>query len=430
METLSWDSLATGPDQQAADFTGKSWTSDDGSGAGSGAVVVEATLLPGSDVYSNADINPTAVIYYPYTYTDSDLLNTGEVHTGGNYNGGAGGDSALVLRNLEVDNSSGAGLTHTVSLQLDFSTNDAANYAHGVEDLGFWISSIDSGVGIDQVQILAYDLEGELLPAGAITFPSVGSNVAVDNSTPSALLNSNGGTANVASATGAAQVSIAGPVSQVVIVYNNLGTGSQVIAISDLSFETSPADASCYAKGTLISTARGEIPVESLVEGDLVVTSGNGLQPVRWVGHRSFAAKGGFAPICISKGTLGNTRDLLVSPAHRMVVSDARIEALFSENAVLVPAKSLVDGDRIYRKTGGTVTYYHILFDAHEVIFAEGAPSESMFLSDSKASLSGFAKAAEAELLAIFPELNGALPTSGPVARPVLNQAEAALLLN
>lgn len=429
METLSWGSLTTGADQQAANFDGLSWTASEGTGAGS--VVVNATLLAGSDVDSNGDVNPTAVIYGGYTYTDSDLLNTGEVYSGGNYDGTASGsNSALVLRNLEVDNASGAGVTRTVSLNLDFSTNDPGAYLDGVENLNFWISGIDSSAGVDAVEILAYDLEGNILPPGAITFLSAGSNVSVDNSTSSALLGSNGGAAGVSESAGAAEISITGPVGHIVINYNNLSTGSQTIAISDLTFDTSPTTPSCYVKGTMIMTELGEIPVEALSGGDLVMTSGNGLQPVRWIGHRTFAAKGDFAPICIGKGVLGNTRDLLVSPAHRMAISGARVEALFSEPEVLVPAKTLVDGDRIYRKTGGTVTYYHILLDAHEVIFAEGTPSESMYLDDGEASFAGFEKDAVEEVLRIFPEFNGHLPQSGAVACPVLNMAEATLLFN
>ena len=428
METLSWDSLSTGTDQQAADFTGLSWTSDDGSGAGSGSVVVKATLLPGSDVDSNADVNPTAVMYGSNTYSDSQLANTGEVYAGGNFDGTTGGNSALLLRNLEVDNSSGAGLTHTVSLELDFSTNDTGSYADGVENLNFWVSSITSGGGIDQLEILAYDLDGVLLAPGEIVFSGVGSNVTADNSTSTATLDSNGASVAPNNAIGAAMVSISGPVGYIVINYNNLSTGSQAVMISDLNFDTTPATPSCFAKGTMIRTAFGEVPVEALSEGDLVVTAGNGLQKVRWVGHRSFPAKGDLAPVCIGKGALGNTRDLVVSPAHRMAISDARIEALFSEPEVLVPAIALIDGDRIYRKIGGTITYYHILFDAHEVIFAEGAPTESMYIWDGEASLAGFTKDSVDELHKIFPELNNQRAPCGPVARPVLNMAEARLL--
>ncbi len=45
----------------------------------------------------------------------------------------------------------------------------------------------------------------------------------------------------------------------------------------------------CYASGTRILTIRGEVPVEELQEGDLVVTlagKGNALKPIRWLGHR------------------------------------------------------------------------------------------------------------------------------------------------
>jgi len=420
-ETLVWKDLSTGSDEQLADFDGISWTADSGGGAGTGSVVVNATLLPGTDVGSNADVNPG---------NDASVTNTGELVQAGNYAGGIT-DSALILRNLEGDGVSGAGDTETVSLRLDFTTNDTSTYSDGVDSLSFWLNDIDTDSWDDQIEIYAYDINGNLLPASTISFSNVGSNVVTDNSGVPAVINSAGASISPRDAEGAVQVTVDDPtvaVGRIEIVYSNLSTGGQLVELSDLTFDTMPADPPCFAAGTMILTENGEVAVEDLAEGDLVVTAGNGLAPIRWIGKRTVSAAGSYAPICIAKGALGNTRDLLVSPAHRMMVADARASVLFSEEEVLVPAKALVDGDRIYRKTGGDVTYFHILFDAHEVIFAEGAPSESLYLGDGIASLSSFSEAAKAEVLALFPELNGKLPESGGVARPVLNMAEAQLL--
>lgn len=419
-ESIVWADLATGADQQLADFNGITWTSDNGGGAGTGAIEVTATLLDGSDVFAGqgaTGINGT---------NDASQVNTGELVTAGNYDGGVS-NSALILRNLEGDNASGAGDTETVSLQLDFATNDPGTYSNGVENLSFWLNDIDTSSWDDQIEILAYDLNGNLMPPGAITFANVGTNVSADNSTSTAVITSNGASITPTDAAGALQINVAGPVSSIVIVYSNLDTGSQLVELSDLTFDTTTVPP-CFVTGTRILTENGEVAVEDLVEGDLVVTAGNGLKPIRWIGKRTVPAAGEIAPICIAKGALGNSRDLLVSPAHRMVVSDARVSTLFSEEEVLVPAKALVDGDRIYRKPGGEVTYFHILFDQHEVIFAEGAPTESLFLGE--ATLSGFPAESKAEVLSLFPELNGRLPLPGEVARPVLNLAEAKLLVN
>ena len=461
VETLSWANqvpAANANTTQLADFVGVSHTSNNGAGS----IVVKATLLDGVDVFAAQGTNsggtegingtaqtfPTTVAPAGSTYADAQVTNTGELSTGGNYNGAAA-TSALILRNLEGGSVNGffspAGPSTTVSLQLDFTTNNPATYSNGVDYVNFWISDIDkyytypgtanTSVWDDQVKITAYDTAGNPLPAGAITFPpaNIGSNVAVTPGFP-AVINVNPANApqiiGNSNPAGSVQVVVNGtaPVGRVVIEYDNLGTGGQLIKISDLTMSTLPAAPACFVKGTRILTENGEVAIEDLAEGDLVVTAGNGLVPLRWIGQRTVSASGAFAPIVISKGALGNTRDLAVSPAHRMVVSDARVSALFCEDEVLVAAKSLVDGDRIYRKTGGTVTYFHILFDEHEVVFANGAPSESMYLVES--ALAAFSEDTQAEVMALFPELNGMLPAAGEPARPVLNASEAALLVN
>ena len=201
----------------------------------------------------------------------------------------------------------------------------------------------------------------------------------------------------------------------------------QDVLDSFLSFPdyTPPVDPACLTLGTLVMTDQGERPVEALKVGDLVLTRDHGVQPVRWIGVRSMPAMGNLAPVVIGKNALGNARALSVSPCHRMLVSDARVEMLFNEGEMLVAAKDLIDGDRIYRKQGGMVTYVHLAFDQHEIIFAEGIATESLqpFAEDEEA----IGTEAYAELLSVFPELE----SKGRVfdaARPMLSSHEAVLL--
>ena len=421
VETLVWANQTTGADGQLADFSGIGWTANNGGGS----IVVNATLLDGSDVFAaqtTDGINGT---------NDATTINTGELVTAGNYAGNPTGsydNSALILRNIEGDGVSGAGTTETVSLQLDFTTNDPAVYSDGVDSVSFWINDIDTSSWDDQLEITVFDTAGNALPASTVSFSNVGSNVTADNTGVPAVISSNGASITPRDPAGALQVTVDDPtvaVGRIVITYNNLGTGGQLVEISDLTMSTMPIPP-CFTAGTRILTENGEVKIEDLAEGDLIVTAGNGLVPVRWIGQRTVSAKGDFAPIFITKGALGNTQDLMVSPAHRMVVSDARVSALFSEDEVLVSAKSLANGDTIYRKPGGMVTYFHILFDEHEVIFANGAPAESLYLG--RSALAAFSEETQNEVLALFPELNGELPAAGTLARPVLNMAEAALL--
>ena len=78
--------------------------------------------------------------------------------------------------------------------------------------------------------------------------------------------------------------------------------------------------ATCFAKGTRIRTMTGDLPIEALSVGDLVPTQDHGLQAIRWIGHSTVSGLGRLAPILFEKGVMGNTRDLLVSPQHRMVL--------------------------------------------------------------------------------------------------------------
>ena len=186
----------------------------------------------------------------------------------------------------------------------------------------------------------------------------------------------------------------------------------------------------CFARGTLIRTGRGEVAVEDLAEGDLVETRDNGLQPIRWIGRRSLGATALDAqprlrPIVISAGALGNARTLRVSPQHRMLVRSWRAELMFGEAEVLVKAADLVDGDRIYAAGAEEVEYFHILFDGHEIIFAEGAEAESFHPGEQ--ALSTLEDAAREELLTLFPEL---AETSRPLARHSLKAYEAKALLH
>ena len=182
----------------------------------------------------------------------------------------------------------------------------------------------------------------------------------------------------------------------------------------------------CFVSGTWIDTADGPVAVENLELGDLVKTLDHGLQPIRWIGERSVAAHGAFAPICIRKGALGNRRDLFVSPQHRMLLSDGRAELYFGEQEVLVAAKHLVNDKTILPVPGGIISYFHLLFDAHEIILSEGIPSES--LHPNQQSLRGISPQSRREVLALFPELASEPAGIGDLARPSLKRHEAALL--
>lgn len=202
------------------------------------------------------------------------------------------------------------------------------------------------------------------------------------------------------------------------------GAGVAVVA-GQLSLENT--NVVCFTRGTLIATERGQVPVERLAVGDRVVTVDHGPQPLRWVGSRRVAALGRLAPIHFEAGSIGNLRALGVSPQHRMMMRGPRVELFFGEAEVLVPARFLQNGRTIRRVEGGLVEYWHLLFDAHEIVLAEGVPAESLYLgAEGVAALS---EASQQEIHAVFPHLRDARGvTTFPPARRVLQGWEAAVL--
>jgi serralysin len=168
----------------------------------------------------------------------------------------------------------------------------------------------------------------------------------------------------------------------------------------------------CFTPGTMILTDRGEVAVQDLVAGDLVMTHDNGLQPVRWVGRQHLsrarlAAQPELQPVRIARGAIagvGPRRSMLVSPQHRILVTGARAELLFGETEVLVSAKHLVGHAEVTRALPEDgVTYIHILFDRHEIVQSDGIWTESF--QPAERTLSAMDVAVRAEILEIFPGL-------------------------
>lgn len=183
----------------------------------------------------------------------------------------------------------------------------------------------------------------------------------------------------------------------------------------------------CFVAGTLIATPNGDRCAETLQPGDLVMTKDEGPQPLRWIGSRKVEATGDFAPIHIRANTIGQHRDLLVSPLHRVLIRDNLAELLFGEAEVLVAARDLVNDHSITRREGGEVTYVHLLFDRHQVVFSEGLETESFLPGPQTAS--SFEGDVVAEIYSIFPELDPETGVGYPTAaRRTLKRYEAELL--
>ncbi|CUI79270.1 hypothetical protein TA5114_02658 [Cognatishimia activa] len=191
----------------------------------------------------------------------------------------------------------------------------------------------------------------------------------------------------------------------------------------------------CFAQDSQIATVSGERTVQTLLEGDRVITRDNGLQEIAWIGHKTLdsaalTAAPHLQPILIKAGSLGHNqpeRDLMVSPNHRMLIANDANALLFDERETLVAAKHLVGKTGVERAAVSSVSYYHILFENHEVVLGNGAWSESFQPGDY--SVTTLTEEQRKEIFTLFPELEieGALKEFA-AARRSLDKKEASLV--
>ncbi|MFW2542011.1 Hint domain-containing protein [Primorskyibacter sp. 2E107] len=176
---------------------------------------------------------------------------------------------------------------------------------------------------------------------------------------------------------------------------------------SQSSFAADNTGVVCFAAGTRILTPTGEVPIERLCPGDLVLTKDNGPKPVVWRGMRRLGIKDlsrmpDLKPIEIKPGAFGNHDALVVSPQHGVLVRH-------DNNEIMIRAKHLAEmrgGTARIKKGCRSVTYWHLLFERHEVIFSNGLPSESFFPGPE--AIKALDRGAYDELISLFPSLRRA----------------------
>jgi hypothetical protein len=156
----------------------------------------------------------------------------------------------------------------------------------------------------------------------------------------------------------------------------------------------------CFLRGTGIRTSLGDVAIESLRIGDLIVTDRGEAMPVKWIGRRSYKlsqtlSTSAITPVRIAAHALGSNlpaRDLYVSPGHLLLIDN-----------VLIAAQDLVNDTSITRAVPahvGTIEYFHVALDSHEAIYAEGALTETLLLeAGTHENFSNFA-----ELSRVYPE--------------------------
>jgi hypothetical protein len=130
----------------------------------------------------------------------------------------------------------------------------------------------------------------------------------------------------------------------------------------------------CFLEGTLIATPSGEVRIEQLGVGDMVVTARGVVRPIVWIGTGRVLAtryrRSAATPIIVRKSALADN-----VPHYDLRVTRARA---FSIDGVLIPAEFLVNHRSIlWDDRAQEVALYHIALETHDVLVANGAPAES-----------------------------------------------------
>ena len=157
-------------------------------------------------------------------------------------------------------------------------------------------------------------------------------------------------------------------------------------ATTDAFANTFITEIPCFAAGTRLATAKGDVAVEDLREGDLLRTAGGALVPVRWIGRRTVDCDHhprpwDVLPIRVAADAFAPGqphRDLWLSPDH----------AVFHAGH-LIPVRYLLNGRTIRQVEVPSVTYVHVELPAHDIVLAEGLACESDLDTGNRAAFAG-----------------------------------------
>lgn len=263
----------------------------------------------------------------------------GRFHVTGTVTGGAGIDTLAFLGSA----------AHPVAANL--AALGLANFEYIQFGTGGYATLEIARTGTLDITITGFDQAGELIDL---------TNIGAD------------GTITAADTT-TDQITVVGSLGSLVVQFDSID--GLVFSTAAKGISGTSLTVACFVLGTMIRTPSGDRPVETLAPGDPVVTASGAVRPIRWVGHRHLDLfrhpnPDRARPIRIHAHAFGPDqpiRDLYVSPGHRVLCG-----------SVLVPAELLVNGATVTRETAsGTVTYFHIELDSHDLLLSENLASES-----------------------------------------------------
>jgi hypothetical protein len=193
------------------------------------------------------------------------------------------------------------------------------------------------------------------------------------------------------------------------VVFNS-GHGGNIF---DTFVTNTIAPAICFAAGTLIRTPRGDVAVETLKVGDVVLTASGEMRAVKWMGHadidfRRTPRGGPGLPIRIAADAFGPARpsqDLYLSAGHSVCID------LIGE--VLIPVGYLINESTVAEVETDAISYWHVELDSHDILIANNLPAESYLAMANRGAFD--------ELRGVLPAmLEGRERTHADFCRPVI----------
>lgn len=297
------------------------------------------------------------------------IINSGTISGGATAIAFSGSGNLLVLENgYKLGGAVVGGTSGTNTLELSGSVGNGVTVNYSTLGLSNFQDILFGAGGYETLKIantgtIPLTISNFSLPSQTIDLTSVGTNGHIDH------IDTITNTVTISGSSGSIMLQFDSTDNFALTTHSDGGGGT------DLSV-------ACYCRGTQILTPEGEVPVEALAVGDLLVTLSGTSRPIRWIGRRAYdgrfiACNRQILPIRIAAGALADevpVRDLRVSPEHAVYI-----------DGVLIPARHLVNGATITQVDGTEqVEYFHVELDTHDVIYADGAPSETYVDCDNR----------------------------------------------
>jgi len=146
--------------------------------------------------------------------------------------------------------------------------------------------------------------------------------------------------------------------------------------------------AMCLLRGTTIQTASGSRKIEDLAVGDLLPTLFGGQRPIQWIARYPFRKSDPSKPWVKAVRPIRVARSALALDVPHTDLYLTEWHAIFVDG-VLIPVGSLINGAtiKLYEaRELAELEFFNIKLESHDVIYAEGAPVETLLEVDERAA--------------------------------------------